>query len=280
MNIMPDLGLVGLLYNVKMPSKNTLNKLLYSTASIWTERDNVPSVGTGCFFAYDLQNHFLITNKHVIGNEDQITVKLIVERRNDNNYQFFHDVITNKNSWVPHPDDDIDLCICPMNVILQEVPDDLVPVSRSIYSNLVPTKEDIEQIDVMEDIIFLGYPSHLWDQNNLFPLIRKGITATPIHLDHRNNPIFLIDASVFPGSSGSPVFLYSKNQFLNEDLTYNVERIHFLGIISEGSYEQKINEFLVGEKTYHLKMRETENLGSVVKCDPILDLIKSSIKNY
>jgi hypothetical protein len=36
---------------------------------------------------------------------------------------------------------------------------------------------------------------------------RRGMTATPPQLDYCGRPTFLIDASVFGGSSGSPVFL-------------------------------------------------------------------------
>ena len=57
-----------------------------------------------------------------------------------------------------------------------------------------------------EEIVFIGYPSGLRDEHNSTPLIRRGITASPIWNDFGNDPIFLIDAGVYPGSSGSPVF--------------------------------------------------------------------------
>ena len=40
------------------------------------------------------------------------------------------------------------------------------------------------------------------------PILRRGTTATPIALNFEGRPEFLIDAAVYPGSSGSPVFVY------------------------------------------------------------------------
>src|SRR5260370_20655967 len=73
---------------------------------------------------------------------------------------------------------------------------------------MLPTEETVKIIDAFEEIIFIGYSSGLWDEVNLIPITRKGITATPILIDFQGKKQFLISASVFPGSSGSPVFLY------------------------------------------------------------------------
>ena len=74
------------------------------------------------------------------------------------------------------------------------------------------------QLNALEDIIFVGYPEGIIDQLNIVPLFRKGSTATPYFLDFESLPVFLIDATALPGSSGSPVFLvdnfplYQNNQ--------------------------------------------------------------------
>jgi len=61
----------------------------------------------------------------------------------------------------------------------------------------------------IEEIIMIGYPAGIWDKYNNMPIIRRGMTATHINQDYENRPEFMIDAACFPGSSGSPVFLYN-----------------------------------------------------------------------
>src|SRR5437763_136516 len=40
-----------------------------------------------------------------------------------------------------------------------------------------------------------------------------GVTANPLQADYDGRPVFLIDASVFPGSSGSPVVICNQGGF-------------------------------------------------------------------
>lgn len=86
-------------------------------------------------------------------------------------------------------------------------------MSQSFGRDIIPTEEDLVDIDAIEDVFFIGYPIGLYDTYYYLPILRKGITASPIKHDWLNQPRFLIDANVFPGSSGSPVFLYDKGMY-------------------------------------------------------------------
>ncbi len=81
---------------------------------------------------------------------------------------------------------------------------------------MLPTEETIKIIDAFEESMFIGYSSGLWDDVNLIPITSKGITATPILINFQGKNEFLIDASAFPGSSGSPVFLYKTGAYLHK----------------------------------------------------------------
>lgn len=59
----------------------------------------------------------------------------------------------------------------------------------------------------------IGYPNGLWDSQNNLPIIRRGITATSVKKDYNGKKEFLIDAAVFPGSSGSPVFIFNEGSY-------------------------------------------------------------------
>lgn len=75
---------------------------------------------------------------------------------------------------------------------------------------MIPNEEQIKQMDAIEPITFIGYPNGIWDSTNLLPVARRGTTASPIEVDFEGSPRFLIDASVFGGSSGSPVFILNQ----------------------------------------------------------------------
>ena len=68
---------------------------------------------------------------------------------------------------------------------------------------------------------------------NKIPVIRQGITATPIWNNFKGDKVFLIDAGVFPGSSGSPVFIYNRGTYPTRDGIAVGSRIKFVGILKE-----------------------------------------------
>ncbi len=62
--------------------------------------------------------------------------------------------------------------------------------------------------------------------------MRRGVTATPLQIDYEGKQRFLVDASIFPGSSGSPVFICNSGGYANRG-NFNVgTRVYFLGVIS------------------------------------------------
>ena len=61
------------------------------------------------------------------------------------------------------------------------------------------------QIQVSSDVIVVGYPRGFYDKTNLFPIVKSGIVASKWGAEFHGDPCFLIDAKLFPGSSGSVV---------------------------------------------------------------------------
>lgn len=91
-----------------------------------------------------------------------------------------------------------------------------------IPNGLLVTPEQLksEGITVGDEIYLLGFPDAIFDQRNPSPILRTGVIATsPLEGYAFNNQLrqkydlpdridgFLIDANVFPGSSGSVVLL-------------------------------------------------------------------------
>ena len=99
-------------------------------------------------------------------------------------------------------------------IVANNVPLDFVPTT------LLGTKDKLKNTTALvgDEIYILGYPAGLYDTRNAYPIWRIGIIATspqlgyafpealqtiwklPSHVDG-----FLIDAQVYPGSSGSAV---------------------------------------------------------------------------
>ena len=97
----------------------------------------------------------------------------------------------------------------------------------------IPSKEQVDNLSAIEDITFIGYPSGLYDEKNKISIIRQGITATPIWNNFKGEDVFLIDAGVFPGSSGSPVFIYNHGTYPVKDGIALGNRLLFVGVLSQ-----------------------------------------------
>ena len=117
-------------------------------------------------------------------------------------------------------------------------------------------------MSAIEDLTFIGYPNGLYDQINHNPIIRKGITATPIWNNFKGKPDFLIDGGVYPGSSGSPVFIYNQGSYATSEGIVIGTRLHFVGVL----YETSIN--IANNQTTFL------NLGIAINSMVIYDEIK------
>jgi len=104
-----------------------------------------------------------------------------------------------------------DLAAMPIAPILNQLEESgRLAFFRSIVFSLIPTEETVQCLAAIEEVTFVGYPRGLYDERNVSPLVRRGIIATPIWNDFEGKPVFVIAASVFPGSSGSPVFCSTK----------------------------------------------------------------------
>ena len=129
---------------------------------------------------------------------------------------------------------ELDLIAVPMATTLTELKRKNINIFfRSVDKKMIPTDEQFENFSAIESITFIGYPSGLYDEKNKISIIRQGITATPIWNNFKGEEAFLIDAGVFPGSSGSPVFIYNQGSYPVKDGIAFGNRLQFVGIISQ-----------------------------------------------
>jgi hypothetical protein len=89
-------------------------------------------------------------------------------------------------------------------------------------------------VDVGDEALIIGYPRGYYDKVNLYPIVKSGIIASGWGLPFDGEPKFLIDAKLFPGSSGSLVVSRPIDMAVkNKQLMYRENKqFAFLGILS------------------------------------------------
>jgi S1-C subfamily serine protease len=218
-------------------------QLLYTTLPIWIEHESGGrGLGTGFILMVQVEDDprksipLLVTNFHVIANAKRGLIEF-VEQRGDEPAPGARIRVEIDKAFLEkflHAEQSNDLAAIPIAPILNQLASSgKGAFFRSITPDLIPSSDVIGKLAAIEEITFIGYPSGLYDQHNVTPLVRRGITATPIWNDFQGEPSFLIDAGVFPGSSGSPVFLIDQGGYQSGGNFIVGSRLFFLGILSE-----------------------------------------------
>jgi len=216
--------------------------------------------------------HVIITNKHVF--EDLKTeIKIHFNLLKNGNLINFPRYICALNlissDIINHPT--MDLCGVYLNPYLNYIQQSLNAKTDdsdvyNIYYKCVEESMFVNnEVHPIQDILVVGYPLNQYDKFNYTPMYRKGITASDPNLNYNNSPHFPIDCACFPGSSGSPVFIYSGE--------YNGK---LLGILYETPYIRDHIESLVStdEDRNNIYNYTRGNLGFVIKSNQLL-IIKS-----
>lgn len=125
-------------------------------------------------------------------------------------------------NWIFHENDDVDIALIPFGLDPQK--DDV----KAIFENLFLRSDRLFEL---YDVFFLSYQPGIQPQKKVSPVIRNG-TISLINEDKT----FYIDASAFPGNSGSPVFLKpSPIRFDGRGISIGGDQLggKFIGIIGE-----------------------------------------------
>jgi hypothetical protein len=185
-------------------------------------------------------------------------------------------------AWQHHPNPRIDVAVMPLGEVYTKLGQDRVEIfTRPLPSSLFATEEILSKLDSLEDIVFQGFPMGLSDISHLLPITRRGITATPLMVDYNSLPAFLIDASVFWGSSGSPVLIANQGAFSTLGGLSVGSRLVLLGVLSQlfARVKSKNGEVQVIPVTDQEVEREAYpiNLGLVFKTKTITETIQAML---
>ena len=158
--------------------------------------------------------------------------------------------------YYPHPDPGVDLAgvdVTPLSQLRVE--------GKALYIKHLDkkflTSINYAKVALGSDVLFVGYPNNFYDTRNNLPLARKGSLSSIPSVDFEGKGELVIDAEVFGGSSGSPVFIHWDNKY------------RLLGVLS---HSVNATKKLVG-RTLTVQMKEHIGLGIVVKQRRVQELI-------
>jgi len=225
----------------------------YSTVRIECDTPEGISTGTGFFYSFCRTATdyapAIITNKHVVKGSTRVRFNIHVKEGPDErpvrHACFQSDA--KEDAWTGHDDPDVDLCAFPIGQLQNQ----LLEQGRSLYfksigDELIPTEGEWSNLLSLEEIVMVGYPNGLWDKAHNMPIFRRGVTATHPRLDHNGRREFMIDAACFPGSSGSPVFLFNPHAYFNPDGNRILgTRFKFLGVHYAGPQQLATGEIVM-----------------------------------
>ncbi|RTE90666.1 trypsin-like peptidase domain-containing protein [Bradyrhizobium sp. LVM 105] len=270
-------------------------KLMFATARIVGQKANGSvSTGTGFFFGFPGpkgHGRMLVTNKHVVEGvaNAQIIVHGFPHQGSSMRPKPTHKLTVNipANFWVPHPNPKIDLCAVPFGD--PPNPENLIPFVTDLNADLIPGPELLTSLSAVEDVLMFGYPNGLWDAVNNFPLARRGITASHPALDFQVDgvPTTALDIAAFPGSSGSPVFIYNGGSVPGKDGSLQIgSRLLFIGVLYSGPVIRADGQIVIRNiPTNAVPVAEISlmmNLGYAIKSREIsalVDAVKAVAKD-
>jgi hypothetical protein len=215
---------------------------MFSTVRITNiEPNGDKSFGTGFLFnagtslAPDETVAVLISNKHVLEGASALTFDLIARNADNTGPDLRkgpqpHTVTA--TGFIGHPDPSVDVAVMPLTNLILSMNEAERPYLNMLNWWHLPSTATLNRLDVIEDLIFIGYPDGWIDEFNGTPIVRQAITATPLNLDFDGDPTFLVDGSVFAGSRGSPVFILNRGSWTGPEGSVLGDRILLVGIIA------------------------------------------------
>ena len=234
---------------------------------------NEKSIGTGFIVKVPIINDpaisvvLLISNKHVFKNyKNKIEFSLHKRDIVDRNIPIIEEMINFSlkdfaELYYEHPDKDVDLACVNISSI-----DSNNAFYKNINIEMFSTCDEKELLPGNE-VWFIGYPENRYDVIHNLPILRKGFIASIPHIDYNGKKQIVIDAQVFPGSSGSPVFtdidgkyklvgVVSETMIRNEKLhevtttvENQVQQIIGLGLIQKSILVKELIDYVIQERT-------------------------------
>lgn len=191
--------------------------VILCTTLIIAKNEKVQSTATG-FFAKSKEVSYLVTNKHVI--EEKENIELILKYKDTNDSVYNEKLSLNFVQYRTQYHPKYDLCVINIHAAISYMR--LHHKQIINYFIDLDTQNDITYNDI-ETVVTCGYPCGFRDEYNNLPLVNNGITTTSINYNYKDQQIFLTDTHIYNGSSGSPVFIKRDNDYFFVGINYSIQ---------------------------------------------------------
>lgn len=221
---------------------------------------------------HKVEGTWLITNRHVAFPSIEQADGTKTETVPDVFVFNMREVKNGKIEWVPirlsknellartklHPDPQVDVVAIKIDdlqikLVTENTGRKIIGGIQLSNSNMPSPQQPT--IEATTDVVICSYPHGFYDKENKFPIIKSGIISSSWGANFNGSPHFLVDAKLFPGSSGGLVISKPADvAMINGHLMHSKEKQYvFLGIYSgEYYYEKKENGKVVLKEDYGL----------------------------
>ena len=170
-------------------------------------------------FFYNSQDEdsttFLVTNRHVVENSGADSVRIFTRSLNAPQERDHHGLPISGgegSDWYSPPSgSDVDVALIPLDFELDSInprigiDDERSVETGSLAFNIDSILSEKSRVLAGDRSLVVGYPGHFVDNMFDFPVTRNAIVSSQYGFPYNGNPIFLTDARMHPGMSGSPV---------------------------------------------------------------------------
>ena len=216
---------------------------------------------------------FLITNRHVVENIDILKARFNRPIGSDSE---IYDIPLRGNDgsvlWTEHPSSDVAVVqISPKKLKEDGIKFAWIPGDRQLA--LEQARE--LQISEGDGVFVLGFPLGLAGEKRNYTIVRQGVIARIRDWLGGNSRTILIDANIFPGNSGGPVF--TRPEIAAITGTKPNKRSLLIGMISSYlSYE----DVAISSRTHRPRIifQENSGLATIVPVDVIQETVDLAVK--
>lgn len=270
------------------PDIDLLHHLRRSTVSLGlhiTEngQERFATIGSGVLVAWDEHHGCLLTAKHLFYNPERSFFPTVIYLRLPQSEPRAQDDLGVKISLVDNGkslwrgSSDADLAVV-------ELPD--LSSYKDLHAILLTDFGGEDDVFQGAPVVVMGYPELLGPEFQKTPIARNGIVAWT-DPNGRTDQTFLVDANVFNGNSGGPVFRMPTG--LNRNGGFNVGGTpKLIGIVSKDAYEEA--QVHVGEAPITVTNQQTGvtipmqarilNIGGIGVVEPISKAKKLIIETF
>lgn len=273
---------------INMQGRRLSDIVRYLTVQIKTGGSDGILTGTGTGFVFGLEREgnsfpFLITNKHVVDGAFGAEITLheggadgrpIPGPGRSIRFSLASMVIR-------HPADDVDLVAIPLAQLFNHaVAEGWTPFVEGLGPNTIPKPSNRKSLGAIETVTMVGYPVGIADIANNAPIVRQGITATPVASDYQGRREFLVDMATFGGSSGSPVMIMNEGSWSTPGGLAMGSRLMLLGVLYAGHTRTEAGDIkpvvVPTQLVSTVEVRQWVHLGICVHADRIIEMINAA----